>query len=108
MPVELSASGLLDLLKWGWSVVAALGVYIWKSQDSKIESIRQDVKMFREDLEGKMEAQRKDTNAELDRHRDVMAKMFDKLESHAQRSEDRHRELMMALHTGLAQKADKH
>lgn len=41
------------------------------------------------------------------RNSDHIAKLFDKLEQHGQRSEDRHRELMTALHTGLAGKADK-
>lgn len=44
---------------------------------------------------------------ELDRQRDKIAKIFDKLETHAQRSEDRHHELIRMIHEGLAHKVDK-
>ena len=36
-----------------------------------------------------------------------IGKIFDKLEEASHRSEDRHRELLTAIHTGLAKKADK-
>lgn len=49
----------------------------------------------------------KKNEAELNRQRDNIAKIFDKLETHAQRSEDRHHELMKMIHDGLSQKADK-
>lgn len=45
--------------------------------------------------------------AELAMHRGHIAKLFDKLEDHARRSEDRHLELLQAIHVGLAGKADK-
>ena len=35
-----------------------------------------------------------------------VAKIFDKLEQHSQRAGDRHHELLTALHSGLAAKAD--
>lgn len=44
---------------------------------------------------------------ELATQRSHIAKLFDKLEDHARRSEDRHLELLQAIHVGLAGKADK-
>lgn len=51
---------------------------------------------------------------EVTRQRDITAKIFDKLEENNRRSEDRHTEQMtaihnlaMAMHEGLAKKADK-
>lgn len=60
----------------------------------------------------------KKNEAELTRQRDYIAKIFDKLEDHARRSEERdaekmqlihcmHTELLTALHDGLDRKADK-
>lgn len=52
--------------------------------------------------------------SELNTQRGHIGKLFDKLDEHARRSEDRHIEMMQnqqtilqALHTGLATKADK-
>ena len=49
----------------------------------------------------------KKNEAELNRQRDNIAKIFDKLETHAQRSEDRHHELMKMIHEVSNSKADK-
>lgn len=52
--------------------------------------------------------------AEVTRGRDIQAKIFDKLEENARRSDDRHTEVMssihnlaMAMHEGLAKKVDR-
>lgn len=44
---------------------------------------------------------------ELYIQRGHIAKLFDKLEEHARRSEDRHLEMLTAIHSGLDRKADK-
>jgi hypothetical protein len=51
---------------------------------------------------------------EMDRQRDHIGKLFDKLEEHARRSEDGQRQIMATIHsnhsqvlTALAKKADK-
>jgi len=44
---------------------------------------------------------------EMETQRGHIAKIFDKLEEHARRSEDRHVEMLGAIHEGLARKADK-
>jgi hypothetical protein len=79
-----------------WIPLLTLIGYTWNQQNKKII----EVKSYVSD----------ETNAlrrEIDRERDVGAKLFDKLDEHAKRSEDRHIELLKALHIGLAQKADK-
>lgn len=73
---------------------------------------------FMEHIDHRMESTLKLMREGDVRNSDHVAKLYDKVEEtrrdtanalaqHAQRSEDRHRELMTALHTGLAQKADK-
>jgi hypothetical protein len=44
---------------------------------------------------------------EMETQRGHIAKIFDKLEEHARRSEDRHVEMLGAIHEGLSRKADK-
>lgn len=44
---------------------------------------------------------------EMTTQRGHIAKIFDKLEEHARRSEDRHVEMLGAIHEGLSRKADK-
>jgi hypothetical protein len=73
------------LLDWAWGGILALGGLVWKSQNEKISA----------------------SDKEITRQRDNIASLFDKLEAHARRSEDRHVELMHALHSGLSGKADK-
>jgi hypothetical protein len=45
--------------------------------------------------------------SEMETQRGHIAKIFDKLEEHARRSEDRHVEMLSAIHEGLSRKADK-
>ena len=70
---------------YAWAAILALGGLVWKSQGDKI----------------------KDVSDEVTRQRDNISKIFDKLESHANRAEDRHHELIKALHDGLSRKADR-
>jgi hypothetical protein len=84
------------LLENVWAGVLALGGIVWNMQREQIKDIRKECKDSAEA-----------NSRELDRHRDVMGKLFDKLEEHARRSEDRHRELLHALHDGLDRKVDK-
>jgi hypothetical protein len=87
---------IAKLLDWGWAILLAFGGYIWKAQNDRIDR-----------LEVTHAKRIDETNGEVDIQRGNIAKLFDKLEEHARRSEDRHHELLTAIHTGLAQKADK-
>jgi F420-0:gamma-glutamyl ligase-like protein len=76
---------IAKVLDWGWAGVLALGGLVWKGQNEKLAAV----------------------NFEVNTQRQNIAKLFDKLEEHGRRSEDRHREVLNALHSGLDRKADK-
>jgi hypothetical protein len=48
-----------------------------------------------------------ETNSVVAKHEEVYGRLFDKMDHIAQRSEDRHVEILTALHTGLNSKQDK-
>lgn len=73
------------ILDWGWAGVLALGSLVWKGQNEKIAAVNSEITMQRQNI----------------------AKIFDKLEDNTRRDEDRHHELLTAIHTGLDRKADK-
>lgn len=79
-----------------WLVLGVLIGIVWKQNEDKIGAIKGSLK----------EAQER-TDAELAVQRSHIAKIFDKMEAHSQRAEDRHHELLTAIHTGLAGKQDK-
>lgn len=90
-------SELLTFLKdWILAPVIALLGFLWKTQKAEIKEVRCYV-----------DEQDNALRREIDRQRDIGAKLFDKLDEHARRSEDRHVEILTAVHTGLAGKADK-
>ena len=76
---------LFKVLDYGWALIAALGAMVWKSQNAKIDAVTSEVNTQRQNV----------------------AKVFDLIEAHARRSEDRHHEILHALHQGLERKADK-
>lgn len=73
------------LLDWAWAGVLALGGFVYKAQNERIAMV----------------------NDELTTQRKNVAKLFDKLEEHGRRSEDRHREILTAVHAWLDRKVDK-
>lgn len=93
-----------------YGLIAALfgiGGWVWRITHAKVEAMETG-KASKADLQAlaaKVDA--KADIGEMDRQRDNIAKLFDKLDEYGRRAEDRHRELLTALHTGLAQKADK-
>lgn len=103
MAVDVEPGLAAKLADWGWAIISALLTVVWAMHNKRMDRIEQDIA-----------EKEKSHNAEMGRQRDNIAKLFDKLEEHARRSEDRHREilskqsdLMVALHTGLAGKADR-
>lgn len=76
---------LTKILEWAWAGVAVLGGIVYKSQNEKIAA----------------------NAAEIAVQRKTAEKIFDKLDENKQRAEDRHHELLNALHVGLDRKADK-
>jgi hypothetical protein len=76
---------IAKLLDWAWAGVLALGGLVWRAQSDKIKAVNDEVLLQRQNV----------------------AKLFDKMEEMGHRSEDRHREVLNALHAGLDRKADK-
>ena len=85
-----------QFIDWMWAPIGALVGVAWNMLHKRIDSVEARV----DDLNDQQ-------TSEMNRQRDNIAKLFDKLEQHSQRAEDRHRELLTALHVGLAGKADK-
>ena len=79
-----------------WLVMGVLIGLVWRQNEDKIRALK----------DGVQDAQAR-TDAELAVQRSHIAKIFDKMEAHSQRAEDRHHELLTAIHTGLAGKQDK-
>ena len=127
---------LKDVASWLSAPVFALVAWAWNKNDREHEAMRTAQEAMRkshEELARKMsdsgsklndrimdhiDDQVKETRifvvqedtklmAELTVQRGHIGKIFDKLEEASHRSEDRHRELLTAIHTGLAGKADK-
>jgi hypothetical protein len=80
---------IAKVLDWGWAGVLALGGLVWKGQNEKINVVKTEL------------------GNEISLQRQNIAKIFDKLEANTQRAEDRHHEILSALHAGLDRKADK-
>lgn len=93
-----------------YALIAALfglGAHVWKKTESRVEALesgkasKKDMDDLENRVDGKVDA------AEMDRQRDNISKVFDRLDEYSRRAEDRHRELLTALHEGLARKADR-
>jgi len=67
------------------TVITILTGALWGAQSKRIDELREEISI-----------QRANT-----------AKLFDKLDEHSKASQDRHIELLTALHNGLNGKADK-
>lgn len=93
-----------------YALIATLfgvGAHVWKRTEAKVDALesskvsKSDFAILASKVDGKAE------DSEMDRQRDNIAKIFDKLDEHVRRSEARHVELLTALHEGLSRKADK-
>lgn len=87
---------MIKLLDWIGAIAIGLVGWAWKHFDKRFGDLRDYV-----------DEQDTEIKNEVNRQRDVSAKIFDKLEEHGKRSEERHLQLLTALHEGLAKKADK-
>ena len=54
-----------------------------------------------------LHARIRETNAVIGKHEEIFTRLFDKMDHMSQRSEDRHAEVLTALHNGLNSKQDK-
>jgi hypothetical protein len=87
-----------DTTLWQWLAggFAGLSSVIFKAQNDKIQRVEKQAK-----------ADYTSVLDEVSRQRVNMASVFDKLDAYARRSEDRHVEILTALHEGLNRKADR-
>ena len=95
------------VLDYAWGVITVLIGVAWKSNEAKMSTMRKhlDEKIA---YHGKrLDDIETDTDHELTTQRGHIDKIFDKLEDNSRRAEDRHIELLKAIHTGLAGKQDK-
>jgi biopolymer transport protein ExbB/TolQ len=119
----MSEAGLFELIK-DWILVPAAGLaaWAWNHNEAEHKSIRDAQEKLREaSSEGASKLNDKfmehidyRVNEAIKLARDddsrimvQMEKIATKLDEHARRSEDRHVEMLSAIHEGLARKADK-
>ena len=93
-----------------WSALGAIGAglwALWAFLNKRIDKVAADAKAHTDESMATARAALHAVDMEVTRQRDVSAKIFDKLEDMSRESADRHERLLVALHTGLAGKADK-
>lgn len=95
------------LLDWAWTAIGAGAAFVWGHLSNQHKQLREDTMHQIEELRAAQEKRSNGIASEVERQRDVAAKIFDKLEEMRRESADRHERLLTALHTGLAGKADK-
>lgn len=95
------------IFEYAWAAVMALVGVVYKSHKDELKAMRKHLDEKIEYAERRMDGIDKDTNSELTTQRGHIAKIYDKLEENSRRAEDRHVELLKAIHTGLSMKADK-
>jgi hypothetical protein len=114
----LLTSILIKVADWAWAGAMALWLFSWRHHNGRVDKLEATTTENHKTLDKKIEDKTTSTAkyvdsvgsmimSEVNRQRDTSAKIFEKLEEHAQRSENRHLELLKALHEGLARKADK-
>lgn len=90
----------LKIVDWIWTAVVAGVAAVWHFLNRRIDTVAVEAKAH-------TDAVVKALDDEVTRQRDVSAKIFDKLEDIRTESAERHERLLIAIHTGLAGKADK-
>lgn len=126
----MSEAGLFEIIKdWVLVPLAGVAAWAWNHNESEHRAIRDAQEKLREQAsqgnsklndkfmehieyrvsEAIKFAREEDSRImnEMETQRGHIAKIFDKLEEHARRSEDRHVEMLSAIHEGLSRKADK-
>ncbi len=84
------------VIDYAWAAIGGLLMMVWNLLNGKIK-----------DNHRTLDARINDCSDEQNIQRSHIGKLFDKMEANSQRSEDRHHELLKAIHEGLSRKADK-
>lgn len=90
----------IRIVDWIWTGLLAGMAAVWHFLNKRIDKVAEDAKAHTDDAI-------KSLDEEVTRQRDIAAKIFDKLEDMRTESAERHERLLVAIHTGLAGKADK-
>lgn len=98
---------VVDFLKWAWTGLVPAALYLWKHLAEKHKALKEETVSHVTNLRIDHDRRLGDITLELNRQRDISAKIFDKLEDMSKESADRHERLLNALHVGLNSKADK-
>ena len=100
--------------EWLWAPLLGLISWAWSHHSKRVDDLRKESKKHVDELRAHVDLQDNGIREEVNRQRDVSGKLFDKLDEHARRSEERHIELLnrqqdmlSALHEGLSRKEDK-
>jgi hypothetical protein len=90
-----------------WAGIMALMGIVWKLLDGRISDIEKQGKERVQTLALEHGKRMDGISVETNKNREVAAKIFDKLDTMSKDSAERHERILIALHTGLAGKADK-
>ena len=90
-----------------WAGIMALMGIVWKLLDGRISDIEKQGKERVQTLALEHGKRMDSISVETNKNREVAAKIFDKLDTMSKDSAERHERILIALHTGLAGKADK-
>ena len=101
---------LKGLASWASSIALALIAWAWKLNAEEHKELRRQIKEASDKAKAHTDEQIKDLReysiqedmklmSEVTIARSNIAKLFDKLEAHSQRSEDRHVEMLRAMHS---------
>ena len=75
-----------DIFQYAWALVGGLGMIVWNLLNSKIENNHKN-----------LNSRITETNSAVDKQRDNVAKLFEKIEQHAKESTARHIEILNYL-----------
>jgi len=114
----MSAETVIFIKEFIWAPLLALIGWAWHHVNKRGDDLAAELKKSEADMRLHVDDRHMQSmvyidkrtlemNIEIDRQRDVSAKIFDKLEVMQRRGEDRHTELLNAFHEGLSKKVDK-
>lgn len=98
---------LVGFVKWAWTALLPAAFYLWKHLADKHKELKEETLLHVSNLRIDTERRIGEVILEVNRQRDISAKIFDKLEDMSKESADRHERLLNALHLGLNGKVDK-
>jgi hypothetical protein len=90
---------LKTVLEWAWGGVLALIGVVWKQQQTAMTAQRKQLEAQIKAVADTQDAKNTAFNEDIVRHEDTLVRLYDKLEAHSQASNERHIELLNAIHS---------